>query len=128
MQQGGVLSPVLISVGMTSLPAPRAMGSIPAFPTDMAVYADDVALWEMAWSCRRRTMVRKLQWALEKVVRRHYQLGLAMLPEKPKTLFKAPRLGAFSNTLKIMGKAVPCVGRATYLGVQKTRAPPGGQR
>ncbi|EEC14386.1 hypothetical protein IscW_ISCW011210 [Ixodes scapularis] len=92
VQQGGVLSPVLISVTVTSLPAAGAVGSIPAFPIDMAVNADYVALREMAWSCRWRKMVRKLQWSLDNIVRRLYRLGLAMLPKKPQTLFKAPRL------------------------------------
>ncbi|CAN8023380.1 unnamed protein product, partial [Ixodes persulcatus] len=92
VQQGGVLSSVHVSVAVTSLPAAGVVGSIPAFPIDMAVYTDDVALWEMAWSCRRGPMVRKLQWVLDNVVRRLYQLGLDMLPEKPQTFFKAPRL------------------------------------
>ncbi|KAG0426305.1 hypothetical protein HPB47_026573 [Ixodes persulcatus] len=66
--QGSVISPLLFSLAISSLPTAAKVGEKPNYPINMAVYADDVALWATSSSHRRQTMVREVPRAITNTI------------------------------------------------------------
>ncbi|KAG0440835.1 hypothetical protein HPB47_016157 [Ixodes persulcatus] len=72
-------------------PYPQQPGEKPNYPINMAVYADDVALWATSSSHRRQTMVREVQRAITNTIYRLAKLGLNTSGEKLVAICYAPR-------------------------------------
>ncbi|KAG0437928.1 hypothetical protein HPB47_017216 [Ixodes persulcatus] len=88
---GSVISPLLFSLAISSLPTAARVGEKPNYPINMAVYADDVAIWATSSSHRRQTMVREVQRAITNTIYRLAQLGRNTSGEKSVAICYAPR-------------------------------------
>lgn len=117
--QGSVISPLLFSLAISSLPTAAKVGEKPNYPINMAVYADDVALWATSSSHRRQTMVREVQRAITNTIYRLAQLGLNTSGEKSVAICYAPRrINKFRPKLFIGTKQINIETTATYLGLK----------
>lgn len=116
--QGSVLSPLLFSAAISSLPQAIQGDGCPEHKVHLAVYADDVALWIVAPVCERREAVEELQRAISNVVYHLQQLGLEVSPEKTKMIKHAAKTRHFQPSLYIHGEKLKREKVATYLGIQ----------
>lgn len=118
--QGSVLSPLLFSVALAALPQVIQISNNKRLKTQvqLAVYADDIALWSSARGTQRLTVQTQLQKALNNT--RHFlaTLGLQLSASKSVVLCVAPRrTHKFQLELHLGGIPIPVRRRATYLGI-----------
>ncbi|XP_040076693.1 uncharacterized protein LOC120848741 [Ixodes scapularis] len=103
---------------MSSVPAAARTGGTARYPVNVAVYADDVALWVTGQGGRERwRAVAELQRALDNVIYHLRQLGLTVSGGKTRALIYAPRPASFRPTLLIEGPPIIHEQTVTYLGL-----------
>lgn len=118
--QGSVLSPLLFSVALAALPQAIQIANNKRLKTQvqLAVYADDIALWSSARGAERLTVQAQLQKALNNT--RHFlaTLGLTLSASKSVVLCAAPhRTHKFQLELHLGGLLIPVERKARYLGI-----------
>ncbi|KAH7937258.1 hypothetical protein HPB49_009849 [Dermacentor silvarum] len=90
--QGSVLSPFLFNTALAGLPA--AIPADPRFPTQCAIYADDVALWAHGPRCKLQSIQSSLQRSLDAVASYFRGIGLLLSPAKTEALLVHPSAAA----------------------------------
>lgn len=120
--QGGVLSPLLFNVAMAALPQIINIGQTGVRRLQIAVYADDIALWATARGLHRGAVQKALQKGVTNIEHYLSLLGLSLSPSKSVVLCNAPHYTyRFSMKIKAGGTEIPIKKQAAYLGVQLDR-------
>ncbi|XP_037564591.1 uncharacterized protein LOC119444236 [Dermacentor silvarum] len=116
--QGSVLSPFLFNTALAGLPA--AIPANPRFPTQCAIYADDVALWAHGPRRKLQSIRTSLQQSLDAVASYFRGIGLLLSPAKTEALLVHPSAAARVTVGRLVlgGTPIPWKKEVTYLGLQ----------